>query len=315
MLLFLLGYLKVKATYCGVQLLRSHKQRHRSRNRFQDVSLIPLQYYHLLRTGNLGLKKVGHNRRSHPTYTHSQEIRMISFKTEPHLDSLANGNGINKNLNEISLDSPKNVYIIGPQCTGKSTLVKALENAYKEAANENRVQRYAASPQPTIVQEVARTVFQKQGFTRNDLRNSKLRALQVQEYILEAQRNAESAASADTASTWYICDRSGLDPIVYAHMYVGAAAAADMLASDTWQYLERKMKQGIVFLCEAGCSWLVDDGTRLMPSGVEEWMKTESVFREQLVARDIKYSIVPRDMGSLQERVQLVKKTIEAARP
>jgi hypothetical protein len=89
----------------------------------------------------------------------------------------------------------------------------------------------------------------------------------------------------------------------------------DMLASDTWKCLERKMKQGIVFLCEAGCSWLVDDGTRLMPSGVEEWMKTESVFREQLVARDIKYSIVPRDMGSLQERVQLVKKTIEAARP
>jgi nicotinamide riboside kinase len=240
---------------------------------------------------------------------------MISFKTEPHLDSLANGNGINKNLNEVSLDSPKNVYIIGPQCTGKSTLVKALENTYKEAANENRVQRYAASPQPTIVQEVARTVLQKQGFTRDDLRNSKLRALQFQEYILEAQRNAESAASADTASTWYICDRSGLDPIVYTHMYVGAAAAADMLASDTWKYLEQKMKQGIVFLCEAGCSWLVDDGTRLMPSGVEEWMKTESVFREQLVARDIKYSIVPRDMGSLQERVQLVKKTIEAARP
>jgi nicotinamide riboside kinase len=102
---------------------------------------------------------------------------MISFKTEAHLDSLANGNGINKNLNEVSLDSPKNVYIIGPQCTGKSTLVKALENTYKEAANENRVQRYAASPQPTIVQEVARTVLQKQGFTRDDLRNSKLRAL------------------------------------------------------------------------------------------------------------------------------------------
>jgi len=66
------------------------------------------------------------------------------------------------------------------------------------------------------------------------------------------------------------------------------------------------MKQGLVVLCEAGCTWLVDDGTRLMPEDEEDWMRVDRGFRRLLEKRGIHYFVIPKEVTDLDERVQLV---------
>lgn len=200
----------------------------------------------------------------------------------------------------------RNIYVVGAQCTGKTTLVNALEGHYKTDDVSQKLQ------QPIIIREVARTVLKEKDFTRNDLTTSPIRALQLQQHILDAQLQEECAKTDDTPSNWYICDRSGLDPIVYAQLFAGKSAAEDMLASEAWQALERKMKTGIVILCEAGCTWLIDDGIRLMPEGLDDWMRVDIAFRELLDARGIGYTIISKDVISLPERLEVVQEAIKA---
>ncbi|CAO2656610.1 Nn.00g054130.m01.CDS01 [Neocucurbitaria sp. VM-36] len=202
----------------------------------------------------------------------------------------------------------KNIYVIGPQCTGKTTLVNALELDFTPATEGNCkifVQK------PDITREVARTVLKEKGFTRDEFATSPARALQLQKYIIEAQYDVETARSTTSPPSWYICDRSGLDPIVYAHLLVGPEAAARMLGTEIWLDLERRMKEGIVFLCEAGCQWLIDDGTRLMPTDSTDWMRVDDTFRKLLETRGISYSVVSKDMVDLRQRVEFVRRIVD----
>jgi nicotinamide riboside kinase len=202
----------------------------------------------------------------------------------------------------------KNIYIIGPQCTGKTTLVNALEKAFEYSARSSSV----GPQQPLIIREVARTVLREKGFNREDITMFPARALQLQQHILEAQHLAEAAACASNASSWFLCDRSGLDPIVYTKCFVGHQAVEKLLASKTWLNLEARMKKNIVVLCEAGCHWLVDDGVRLMPNDMEEWTCVEAAFRDLLEKRGISYSTIPKDMADLDMRVRHVQALIDA---
>jgi nicotinamide riboside kinase len=200
--------------------------------------------------------------------------------------------------------SRRNIYIIGAQSTGKSTLVNALKSSY---ALEN----VGDVGQPHIIREIARTVLKAKSFTREDITNSPSRAFELQRHILDAQREAEASASNDASYSWYICDRSGLDPIVYAQLFVGKDAADVMMTSEAWRELKCKMRAGIVMLCEAGCSWLIDDGIRLMPDDVDAWMRVDAAFRALLAAQGISYTVVSKEMISLQERVNVVRMAVE----
>ncbi|KAH1415871.1 hypothetical protein KXX32_000323, partial [Aspergillus fumigatus] len=75
------------------------------------------------------------------------------------------------------------LYIIGAQCTGKTTLVKALLDALP--------QRHPSLP-PHPITEVARKVLCEFGFTRDDITSDPSRALQLQELILKAQFEEET---------------------------------------------------------------------------------------------------------------------------
>ena len=204
----------------------------------------------------------------------------------------------------------RNVFVIGAQSTGKTTIVNELEKIIAEPRDPfPKTQR---RQEPTIIREVARNVLETHGFTRDDITDSPDRSLQLQRHIMKAQYDAEMAATYKSRDAWFIADRSGIDPIVYAFMFVGEAAAEELLASADWHDLEQHMKDGIVCLCEAGTSWLVDDGTRLMPANEQAWMRVDSTFRQLLAARGIPYLVVPRHLEKLDARVNLIIEALMA---
>ncbi|ORY59518.1 AAA domain-containing protein [Pseudomassariella vexata] len=206
-----------------------------------------------------------------------------------------------------------NIYIIGAQCTGKTTLVNALEAYFTHQHHKNSVPTKPSYPAPSFIEEVARTVLKTHNFAAHDIRTSPSRALALQTLILEAQFRAERlhlATAEDNAedscsSPWFISDRSAIDPIVYALRYVSEDAAQELSASNEWKEMRALMARSLVIVCEAGANWLVDDGVRLMPSG-EEWMETHRDFCQVLKSAGLKYEILPWRIGIMDERVKFV---------
>ncbi|KAJ4864835.1 AAA domain-containing protein [Trichoderma breve] len=169
---------------------------------------------------------------------------------------------------------PKNIYIVGAQCTGKTSLVNALESSLADL--------FSTTP-PIIVREVARS---------------------LQALILEAQFNSERDAL--TRNPWIISDRSGIDPIIYASRHIGSEAVKLMTSSTYWQELRDRMSQSLVFVCETVEDWLVSDGVRLMPRDVEDWKEYDNEFCRMLESAEIPYQMIPRSVKSLEDRVSFV---------
>ncbi|KAL9597061.1 MAG: hypothetical protein Q9219_005390 [cf. Caloplaca sp. 3 TL-2023] len=194
------------------------------------------------------------------------------------------------------LEKPQNIYIIGPQSTGKTTLVDALASFFEQADTAS----YEKTPK--IIKEVARGVLRRHQYTAEDIVSSKSRALELQRLILEAQCEAER----DACNEWYISDRSGLDPLVYARQYVGMEETLALIQQPTWQYLEQEMRKRLVLICEAGGEWLIDDGVRLMPQDFDAWLQMNAAFCRMLDELQIEYHILPASMTELSHRVEFV---------
>ncbi|KAL8665417.1 MAG: hypothetical protein Q9202_002310 [Teloschistes flavicans] len=193
--------------------------------------------------------------------------------------------------------SPPNIYIIGAQSTGKTTLVTALGEHFVQKSH-----LYALPKEPYQIKETARNVLKQHYFTASDITDSKTRALELQRLIIEAQASAET----ELGDTWYISDRSALDAVVYAQQYVGAAEAEDLQQGTTWEGIVRRMKVGVVMLCEPNAEWLIDDGVRLMPRDQGEWLELHSHFANLLAGSGIAYTVLPSSVGQLAERVRFV---------
>jgi nicotinamide riboside kinase len=191
----------------------------------------------------------------------------------------------------------RNIYIIGAQSTGKTTLVKALEQHFADLESN-------PSSRPNIISEVARTVLIKHNFTASDIIFSPTRALALQKLILETQSYAERHANEQGG--WFISDRSGVDPIVYARRYVSEDAATELLKSEEWRELCERMREGLVIVCEAGADWLRDDGVRLMPEDREDWIAFHKLFRSCLDEMELKHCVLPLNVTNIRERVEFV---------
>ncbi|KAI3338376.1 AAA domain-containing protein [Ustulina deusta] len=190
-----------------------------------------------------------------------------------------------------------NIYIIGSQCTGKTTLVNAISQYLEHHP-------IASAEPPGVIKEVARSVLTNHGFTRDDIRSSPDRALELQRLIIEAQSEAEKA-QLETHS-WFISDRSAVDPIIYARKYANKEAA-DMLASSAqWVEMRDRMARSLVIICQAGVDWLTDDGVRLIPLDSTEWSQLDTEFCLALTDVGIKHHILPIRMRNTDERVQFV---------
>ena len=193
---------------------------------------------------------------------------------------------------------PPNIYIIGAQSTGKTTLVSALDRYFEQ----HRTYLREPVTRPHIIKEVARSVLREHHLTADDIATSKPRALQLQRLILNAQSKAEQSFGQE----WYITDRSGLDPLAYAHRYVGDEEARQLRKEEAWQDVEKRIREGLVIVCGVGGEWLVDDGIRLMPRNRDDWVEIQSVFCSLLDELGLQYTILPSSVRDLGSRVDFV---------
>ena len=195
---------------------------------------------------------------------------------------------------------PANIYIIGAQCTGKTTLVTALQAHFCAQGFQSSGPQLPSKP--SIITEVARTVLREHKFTASDITSSRSKALSFQQLILKAQSEAETSVM----ESWYISDRSGLDPIVYAKRYVGSNAAELMTKTEIWRDLRERMSRSLIIVCEAGMDWLTDDGVRLMPADKADWTAFHDLFCTSLRDAELEFAILPRSTKDIEQRVEFV---------
>jgi predicted ATPase len=153
--------------------------------------------------------------------------------------------------------------------------------------------------------------LQEHSFTANDITSSPARALALQNLILQAQLSAELDALGK--GWWFISDRSGADPIVYARKYVSEDAASNLVKSAEWSELGERMRQSLVIVCEAGADWLTDDRVRLMPQSKDDWVAFHQLFCRCLDEWGVKYEILPCSVTGIGERVSFIVGKWEAA--
>ncbi|ETI27930.1 hypothetical protein G647_00379 [Cladophialophora carrionii CBS 160.54] len=191
------------------------------------------------------------------------------------------------------MEGSRSIYIIGAQCTGKTTLVEDVAEALRTQG---------AGPFATI-KELARGILNTANITRDDIRAGNAGAMEFQKLVLGAQLNEELDRE---RRGLIVSDRSGIDPIAYATLYGPPEVARDLLESDAWRVLREKMRKGLIILCEPVREWLFDDGTRLMPADDAEWYELHTVFIRLLQQTGITYEVVPATCTSREERVARV---------
>ncbi|KAL4932418.1 ATP/GTP-binding protein [Aspergillus undulatus] len=190
------------------------------------------------------------------------------------------------------MQSPS-VYIIGAQCTGKTTLFHVLQDVFS---------REHPSLNLRVISEVARNVLKKHHFSRDDIANNPHRSLELQQLILGAQYDEENKNPTEPV----LSDRSGADPIVYGIKYGTVDAREILESSPQWECLRDRMREALVILCPPVADWLKDDGVRLMARTWTEWEDTHIAFLEVLEANGIPFHVIPPEVLDLGERVQFI---------
>ena len=188
----------------------------------------------------------------------------------------------------------KYIYIVGAQCTGKTTLSRAL---VLEISARN------AELQVGELIETARGILRLHKYTRDDVREGSARCIQLQRMILESQLEKEAALSSKDV---VICDRSGADPLVYAMVYSRGQQIDELTGSKTWASLRANMERSLVIVCPPVREWLFDDGVRLMPESWDEWCRVHKEFLSILKRYNVGFAELPPGMPSVDERVQYV---------
>ena len=192
----------------------------------------------------------------------------------------------------------RNIYIIGAQSTGKTTLLNALRRHFSHAGTSD-------DPEPQFIEETARLVFKQKGFTfaAIDTQSDFDKYLEIQQAILRTQLEAEDEAL--RKGKWFVSDRSGLDCLIYAAKYVGTKCAEELSRMPELERLKTRMREGRIIVCEPVAVWLEDDGSGLrpIPEHAEQWFSVHGEFCELLDGLGWKYEVLPSRMTDLDERV------------
>ena len=192
----------------------------------------------------------------------------------------------------LSKSLKKSIYLIGPQSTGKTTLTQALQQYY--------------GPETPVLEEIARSILNQKKYSADSLLSNQ--CFQMQTDIFDAQFLEEK--SFVDQGKFFISDRNAVDPIVYAKMYSGNPDDwKHFCKSPEWKILRSRYKNQencLVVLMLPITEFLVDDGTRLMPQDLEEWIEIGNQFQEFLKDQCIPFQVLGENYSGIEERVKKV---------
>ena len=169
----------------------------------------------------------------------------------------------------------------------------------------------------------------KDGYSSNSIHNKEQR-LQLQRTILHHQQGSEELAESDLRAfiarasrtegqmphrplaehvqRLILCDRSGLDCLVYAKAYADDNEELEQLRQDAnWKWLKNRMKSALVILVEP--SEMIPFKVNRFRTPIEdweEWMRLHQAFVDILKEEDIRYVVLGDQAVSLEERVKFV---------
>lgn len=142
--------------------------------------------------------------------------------------------------------------------------------------------------------------MKEKGYSRDTISS-----LQMQEDIMEAHFLLEEESIA--AHPVRVCDRTAIDPIVYAVLTSNdeeeAKRKQDHLThSANFQKALQRYRESIVILLKPVAEWLIDDGVR----STENQDKCLEIYRQLLAEMDVSYYEFGRELMFLPERVGTV---------
>ena len=188
----------------------------------------------------------------------------------------------------------RNVYVIGPQSTGKTTLIKALVEFF--------------GGDGAVIQEVARNVMREKGYSRIDVdSNDDERKFGLQRDIFNAQVEKELALV--QAGTPFVSDRSAVDPLIYLLHYCGRETMSRITSTDEWRKVRDRYadtKQSLLVLLSPVREFLIDDNVRYMSKSLDDWHLLATNFRLFLVEEEIAFIEMGKDVLDIKDRVARV---------
>ncbi|KAL7754707.1 hypothetical protein ACKLNR_015377 [Fusarium oxysporum f. sp. zingiberi] len=178
-----------------------------------------------------------------------------------------------------------NIYIIGPQSTGKTTLVNKLQGDLGHWLADTSIDG------PQIIAEVARTVLAKHKYSAEDIQTLTSRCFELQQLILEVQASSEKEAL--RTSSWVISDRSGFDPLVYAKRYAAPDTVTQLKEIPAWKEVKARMESSLIVR-----------------------QRVDAAFSRRLRNVDevgLQYFVVPRTVLDISERPELIMSGVQVA--
>ncbi|KAJ6509836.1 AAA domain-containing protein [Mycena vulgaris] len=184
------------------------------------------------------------------------------------------------------MEQHNRIYVLGPSSTGKTTLCNALAKRLGLQGSQ-------------FVTEVARKVIKELGLSRENIGLLEMQKAIMLAHLEREQENGDSSAQ--------LCDRSAVDPIVYAIFTAANPADAEarkqaLIGLPEFQQVLPRYRSSIFVLLNPVTEWLVDDGFRHVGDQAEVLV----IFREILAELGIRYRQIGWEMRFLPERTSFV---------